>query len=534
MAWMTRFTGLLSGKKASETLINPTDNAATPPLRRKLLHWELVPAGYVDELLKKAAEKDEGEGNNTTTNADGDDDEEQESSDSDSDSDSEDEEDNVYAPFEAIPDQTLADLVNQHFHTDSFAVEKRTNGASHHVVFLENPFHKVVLRIPIVATSELWQPQQAFIVKSEADTMTYIKRKLPTFPIADILAYDTTFDNIIGVPYTLMSCAKGKPSNDIWYNEKDDNCDKEAVGYPSAEREKVRVTFLTSLAKAMAQLRELEFDTIGMLLSPDGDPDTAVVCPYEGWDSLNPFNSTDRRYWQIPTYNHPSDYITDRFEKRFNPTWTSPAAQGSRKFFRIVFNCAPFNASLKHDGDENQSFVLQHNDLNFQNILADDDGTVTGILDWDGCGTVPRCVGFTTTPIFIQLDWELGYDLLNNEQMWPWVQAKYRDIYANAMAEACGKNISDAKFTKQSHLYYLAHRILFGDIRAKYDRSVDFADRILREIPMLRQEVDVGEFFTKLGEGWPEMEQLLEVEIPKVFQLSGNLSGSEKEIGLYT
>lgn len=68
-------------------------------------------------------------------------------------------------------------------------------------------------------------------------------------------------------------------------------------------------------------------------------------------DALNHFNNMERQYQELPVYRHTTDYINDRFNQRFDPSWTSACARGSHKFFRIVFNCAPFTVSKKHDDD---------------------------------------------------------------------------------------------------------------------------------------------------------------------------------------
>ena len=35
-------------------------------------------------------------------------------------------------------------------------------------------------------------------------------------------------------------------------------------------------------------------------------------------------------------------------------------------------------------------FVLSHPDFGSQNVLVDDDGTITGIIDWDNVDICPR------------------------------------------------------------------------------------------------------------------------------------------------
>jgi hypothetical protein len=51
-------------------------------------------------------------------------------------------------------------------------------------------------------------------------------------------------------------------------------------------------------------------------------------------------------------------------------------------------------------------FVLAHTDLNFQNILVDGEGNVTGIIDWDDMLVGPRQSGCCQYPSWITRDWD--------------------------------------------------------------------------------------------------------------------------------
>jgi aminoglycoside phosphotransferase len=64
----------------------------------------------------------------------------------------------------------------------------------------------------------------------------------------------------------------------------------------------------------------------------------------------------------------------------------------------MVFSTAPFSMP---GSEEPETFVLLHCDLDLQNVLVDDDGEVTGILDWDSCSVVPRSVGYASLPLLL-------------------------------------------------------------------------------------------------------------------------------------
>ena len=51
------------------------------------------------------------------------------------------------------------------------------------------------------------------------------------------------------------------------------------------------------------------------------------------------------------------------------------------------------------------SFVIAHPDLDLQNVLVDESGTVTGLIDWDGVATVSQLAG-CTYPNWLTDDWD--------------------------------------------------------------------------------------------------------------------------------
>jgi hypothetical protein len=123
-----------------------------------------------------------------------------------------------------------------------------------------------------------------------------------------------------------------------------------------------------------------------------------------------------------------------------------------------ILTSEPFDASFKH-GDKKETFVLRHDDLNFQNILCNRTGRVIGILDWDECCTVPRCFGYSTVPVFLRYDWFPDFSHL--EVHMPWENDEYRQIYANARLKETGPT-GDGMYTVKSHIYEAVHAAMYG------------------------------------------------------------------------
>jgi hypothetical protein len=156
-----------------------------------------------------------------------------------------------------------------------------------------------------------------------------------------------------------------------------------------------------------------------------------------------------------------------------------------------------------------ETFILRHDDLDLQSILVDSDGNVTGIIDWDGCAAVPRCLGYISTPTFLRRDWLPDYTLARLPHM-TWALERYRNVYAEAMDEFC--EFLDAKYTCKSVMYQLVLAALDKDVAC-----MEVVEMLLREIPEFRR-VDVKMFCRRLGQRWPAAEEALKVRIAELLK----------------
>ncbi|MCJ1242610.1 hypothetical protein MMC14_010619 [Varicellaria rhodocarpa] len=103
---------------------------------------------------------------------------------------------------------------------------------------------------------------------------------------------------------------------------------------------------------------------------------------------------------------------------------------------------------------ENETFVLCHPDFNSQNILIDEKGNLTGLIDWDDVQTYPRFLGYCRYPSFLTPDWDplmYGYPgcprYLSPEEL-----VRYRQIYSDKMIQMLDRE-GNAIFAEKSHLY---------------------------------------------------------------------------------
>jgi hypothetical protein len=94
----------------------------------------------------------------------------------------------------------------------------------------------------------------------------------------------------------------------------------------------------------------------------------------------------------------------ERFDNFLANSKLNLGALRERKILGMILASSPFTSPTE-SSDAQESFVLRHDDLDFQKIFTDKHGNVTGIIDWEGCYTASRCVGYSSLPVFLRRNW---------------------------------------------------------------------------------------------------------------------------------
>ncbi|ORY14217.1 kinase-like domain-containing protein, partial [Clohesyomyces aquaticus] len=359
-----------------------------------------------------------------------------------------------FESIESIPDAAFQALLLQNIdpgnilNPDDCSVTKRTQGSYHYCAVLNiKNLGSYVIKVPAIGTPALWCEGDAHNLRGEARTMEYIRRQT-SIPVPEVLCWDDTLSNPIGAPYIIMRVVEGKPAYKLWLDGRRPH--HSTADMPSPELAKKRREFLRELANTIAELQHLRFDKIGMLDFDDIDGTPKIghywIDDGHGQMKLRPAYSSSEEYFQAKLVAH----IVDEDDDSSDLVW------GRRNFMKYFYDSHPFSRS---SSDAKETFVLAHNDLDLQNILVDDSGKITGIIDWDLTVTVPRCIGYASLPLFLQEDWNENYDMESACHM-PWSLDYYRSLYAEYMADATRNSstgaFGDGKYTRKSHIYQAA------------------------------------------------------------------------------
>ena len=384
-----------------------------------------------------------------------------------------------------------------------------TAQGTYHLVFMVKTVNPAtqklegwVVKIPGHGTPDRWNVDDMYMLAQEVETIRLITTYTDV-PAPLVAGYSATLDNEFGFPYVVMKELPGKTACELWYDEH--------AEMPSPETEKKRLNFLHSLAGHMTELNKLRFDQVGMpQFNPraedfenydDIEDERLPVSKWFVWPFYDTFRAVERGpFASTQAYVHAgrneSNLPSDP-EKGKMLSEAQIELLGTSKFLDIVFSHPVFQTTPK------DTFALRHSDLDTQNILIDDTGNITGILDWDASLAMPRCVGHASVPHFLDRDWYK--DAIMNTPFLHWRAAHYRNIYAAALVEAGNP---DAMYTSKSQIYQAAFCALYegGD-------KEDFMEHVLKEIP---GQVDVNHCKFLLAKGCKITEAMLKTEIWKV------------------
>lgn len=148
--------------------------------------------------------------------------------------------------------------------------------------------------------------------------------------------------------------------------------------------EKKRVTFLRSLAHHMTSIQQLSFSEIGMPITTGMDQELTMG-PYYSWKSDGSDEAAQR-----PVAPSTKEFVRRAKASKLKLPITTDLddnyylASGNGFILSLVFSY------LMDHSNARETFTIHHDDLDLQNVLVDDEGNVTRIIDWDKSYAAPR------------------------------------------------------------------------------------------------------------------------------------------------
>lgn len=338
----------------------------------------------------------------------------------------------AFGPLLFIPETSITQLaVNVRSRifdarTSNARVLRRVAGSYNLVHIVQLDELKLVIRVPATGWGDGLTDDAARALESQVTTLRLLASET-AIPVPRVLAFDASCNNEIGAPYLCMSFVPGSPVIKAWFD-------------PACQSlEKRRLRTLATLARCVARLSKFRFQRIGSpQLAEDG---SLTVGPCYHWHEND--DGTVRVVKSGPFDSTPAYLREHMAGKNQRSPWGIAA-------YEVV------DAVLPHLPPDNvaEQFVLAIPDFDAQNVMVDDEGDVTGIIDWDLVQTAPPYAGYTSYPSFITRDWNplmYGWPKLADSENSPEELERYRAYYNQQMGSALGW-AGDWMYTEKSHI----------------------------------------------------------------------------------
>ena len=113
-------------------------------------------------------------------------------------------------------------------------------------------------------------------------------------------------------------------------------------------------------------------------------------------------------YWELLDLSRPPwaflKYELKRFKRRRGQLVPHELRTG--RLLSLKVDYLPFSSRTKTTTVAPETFVPVPPDFKFRNVLVDDTGRLTGIVDWDNITTVPRYAGWASYLPWRMMDWQ--------------------------------------------------------------------------------------------------------------------------------
>ena len=276
-------------------------------------------------------------------------------------------------------------------------------------------------------------------MESEYGTMELI-RKNTTVPVPQVYYY-TWMPDRAGVPFALLSFVEGDTLFRYWNS-------------PSTTKEQ-KLNTLTSIANYMSTLSKLKFPKTGMLYFDryDSEPRVGPIIGNVREDLEN--------IWGSPFLKPQRDSFKDAlYQEVKSVERLDTGADCILQILQLAIGSIPEYLATQNE------YSLVPPDLDWQNIMMNDQGEVTAFIDWDCVAITTISSGAGKYPLWLTRDWqsikhdsEAGVHQVDNDEqdtiIWREDSSAelslYRQHYLKAMTLSQGPDY-DPRWTKLSHI----------------------------------------------------------------------------------
>ncbi|TID26369.1 aminoglycoside phosphotransferase protein [Venturia nashicola] len=451
------------------------------------------------------------------------------------------------------PEANLEALAMEHASSPSITSAhgvRYVKGRNNHIAIMryEPSGDKCVIRMPTCGWGPKWTEKDQIGLERSSETMRYLKGRTK-IPIPSIIGYDVKRTNTLGAPYMLLEYIEGDDLLELWWgktatvdsttikeldHERCSGDEEDIFGgfyrkvYPDLEQ--TRQHILKSLAFAMAELRSLTFDQLGTFApTKEGTPPTIepTNLQYPGTRSEENSGRFSQKHKQRKTYNSSRAWLEsclnrylDEIKSHAVRSYRARTADdlqqdldlmnGLHKLYGLIIPELPFP-----NPGEQETFLLGLPNFGSHDILVDNEGNVTGILDWENVETRPQYLGWNTPPGWLFPEHESpesGGHSGSRQSMTPFEYIRYREDYAKYLREACGADSDDWKNSTKSYIYSMAVEGI-----AKLDESKMTETLIMILSSFMPANTDFQSFIRQIGKP-NQMDEELEEYLKEQFR----------------
>lgn len=238
-----------------------------------------------------------------------------------------------------------------------------------------------LLRTPITTFCDIPDDMIEYFVASEYATLKFLEST--NVPAPKVFGYGLASDkdNVIGVSYLLMERLPGKPF-----------LDNELLGADTQQRRSI----LAQIAEILIEISKHPVSSAGSLMINDGHSHVSMMASnrFIHLDLLGPFSCA-------------SDYFTTVSERHLDLIADGQlyAEYPVEAFAFYSLARAKVHTFTHPNTVTPQNFFLKHVDDKGDHLLVDEDGKITGIIDWQFARFVPAIEAFGPSYLTANMEW---------------------------------------------------------------------------------------------------------------------------------